>query len=693
MRLHVRGLFSGILIGLLSIPGDCLALPQQAPAGKDSSDPASKVLIATPVERAPGNATASQDSAPQQAPEPAKPAQSGMGSGIAGGLGAAAQYDEQKRPITAGGFVDSGPVVFQDITKQAGLSGWVHKMGVPEKKFIVETNGSGVGLIDYDNSGWLSIYLVNGSTFDALDGKEPPPHAALFRNNHDGTFTDIAAQAGVTNDRWGYGVSIADYDNDGWPDIYVGNYGKNRLYHNNHNGTFTDKAEEAHVALGNWSPGSAWGDYDGDGRLDLYVSGYVHFDRDNLPIGGSKAVGYAFCQYRGAAVNCGPRGLKGEPDHLFHNNGDGTFTDVTVKAGVEDKDNYYGFTAIFVSLNANGKPDLVVGNDSEPNFLYINKGDGTFDDQSYVSGFALNKDGREIASMGIAAGDYENSGLVDFFVTDFGDDYKVLYHNDGDASFTDVSYKAGVAQVTIPFVGWGDGFLDYDNDSWLDLFEVNGHVYPEVDQHDWGTTWAERSLLFHNVPDTSSPKRQVNARKFEYVPAVKGTGLAVLTPARGAAFGDLFNDGKIDVIINPIDGPPTLLRNVNPDHHHWVELKLVGGPKSPRDATCATVFLSANGTRMRQDVLASGSYISSNDRRLHFGLGDATDAGTAEIHWPSGAKETVKLPAEDRIFTITEGQGITAALCGGKDCAAAQAPNEVPPAPAAGAKKKASGNL
>jgi hypothetical protein len=599
-----------------------------------------------------------QQSAAQEPPK----AQQGMG-GIAGGRGAAPVYDEQRRPITAGGFVDKGTVVFQDITKAAGLSGWIHKMGVPEKKFIVETNGSGVALIDYDNSGWLSIYLVNGSTFDALDGKEEPPHAALFRNNHDGTFTDVAAQAGVTNDRWGYGVSVADYDNDGWPDIYVGNYGKNRLYHNNHDGTFTDVAEKAGVALGNWSPGSAWGDYDGDGLLDLYVTGYVHFDRDNLPLSGSKAVGYANCMYRGAAVNCGPRGLKGEPDHLFHNNGDGTFTDVTVKAGVEDKENYYGFSTIFVSLNGNGKPDLVVGNDSEPNFLYINKGDGTFDDQSYVSGFALNKDGREIASMGIAVGDYENNGLIDLFVDDFGDDYKVLYHNDGDASFTDVSYKAGIAQTTIPFVGWGDGFIDYDNDGWLDLLTVNGHVYPQVDEHDWGTTWAERPLLFHNVPEANG-----KGRRFEYVPPVKGSGLAVVIPARGAAFGDLFNDGKIDVIINPIDGPPVLLRNVNPDHHHWVEMKLVGGPKSPRDATCATVYLKANGMRMRQDVLASGSYISANDRRPQFGLGDATDAGTAEIHWPSGAKEMVKLPAVDRIYTITEGQGITGALCEGKPC-------------------------
>jgi hypothetical protein len=362
-------------------------------------------------------------------------------------------------------------------------------------------------------------------------------------------------------------------------------------------------------------------------------------------------------------VNCGPRGLPGEADHLFHNNGDGTFTDVTVKAGVQDKQPYYGFTAIFVSLNANGRPDLVVGNDSQPNYLYINKGDGTFEDDSYSSGFALNDDGREIASMGIAAGDYENNGQVDFFVTDFGDDYKVLYHNDGNNSFSDVSYKAGVARTTIPFVGWGDGFLDYDNDGWLDLFMVNGHVYPQVDQHKWGTSFAERPLLFHNIPNPEG-----KGRRFEYVPPVQGTGLATVIPARGAAFGDLFNDGKIDVVINPIDGPPVLLRNVNPDHHHWVEVQLVGGPKSPRDATCATAFLTANGMRQRQDVLASGSYISSNDRRLHFGLGDATDAGSLEIHWPSGERETIKLPEVDRIYTVTEGNGITGALCGATEC-------------------------
>jgi hypothetical protein len=581
-------------------------------------------------------------------------------SGISSAGTFAPVYDAEKRPITAGGFVDKGPVVFEDATKAAGLSSWQHVMGTKQKKYILETDGSGVGLLDYDNDGWLDIYLVNGSTYDALSGKKTPPHSALFHNNHDGTFTDVAAKAGVTNDRWGFGGAIGDYDNDGFPDIFVANFGKNRLYHNNRDGTFIDVGEKAGITLGNWSDGATWGDYDGDGRLDLFVSGYVHYDLKHEPTPTDGTVALAFCQLHGVPVMCGPHGLKGEPDHLFHNNGDGTFTDVSLKAGVADVNAYYGFTAIFVDVNNDGKVDLLVANDSEPNYLYINKGDGTFEDQSYVSGFALNKDGREIASMGMAVGDYLNNGLVDLLITDFSDDFKALYRNDGEASFTDVADEAGIAQMAVPFVGWGAGFLDYDNDGWQDLMMINGHVYPEVDQHDWGTTFAERPLLFRN---------QGNG-KFEYIPPVKGSGLATLTSGRGAAFGDLFNTGKTDVVINPIDGPPVLLKNVSPDHHHWVKLQLVGGPKSPRDAVGATLYLRANGMSQRQDVMSGGSYISSNDQRPHFGLGNATDAGTAEIHWPSGAKETVKLPAVDRIYTITEGKGITDDPCIWKGCKA-----------------------
>lgn len=556
--------------------------------------------------------------------------------------------DSEKRPITAGGFVKSGPVVFENIAEKAGLTKWRHVMGTPEKKFILETVGSGVALLDYDNDGWLDIYLVNGSTYDALTGKTTPPHAALFHNNHDGTFTDVAARAGVTNDRWGFGVAVGDYDNDGWPDIYVTNFGKNRLYHNNHDGTFTDVADKAGVALGNWSTGPTFGDYDRDGFLDLFVPGYVHYDLDHPPIPGSSAVKFPTCEFRGINVMCGPRGLQGEPDHLFHNNGNGTFTEVSKKAGVSDPNDYYGLTAVFADINNDGRPDLMVADDSTPNYLYVNKGDGTFEDDSYVSGYALNENGRETASMGIAVGDYRNNGLLDLYNTVFSDDYNPLYRNDGNASFSEISYQAGIAEVTIPFLGWGTGFLDYDNDGWKDLLAVNGHVYPQVDNAEWGTTFAQRPLLFHNI----------EGKSFQLVPAVEGTGLASLLTGRGAAFGDLFNDGKIDVVINQLEGPPALLRDVSPDHNHWVALKLVGGQGSPKDAVGATVYLTAGGIRQRGDVLSGGSFASSNDPRVHFGIGTAGRVDKLEIHWPSGKVESWQLPAVDRFYTVVEGQGV-----------------------------------
>ena len=596
-------------------------------------------------------AVAQQDSGQKKTDSPSAPQAPAQAPGTVstGGVHAAV-LDSEKRPITAGGFVDTGPVVFQDISAKAGLTRWRHVMGTPEKTFILETVGSGVALLDYDNDGWLDIYLVNGSTYDAISGKTSPPHAALFHNNHDGTFTDVAEKAGVTNDRWGFGVAVGDYDNDGWPDLYVTNFGKNRLYHNNHDGTFTDVAEKAGVTLGNWSTGATFGDYDGDGRLDLFVPGYVHYDIEHPPVPGSSVVAFSTCDFRGIKVMCGPRGLKGEPDHLFHNNGDGTFTEVSAKAGVADANAYYGLTAAFVDLNNDGKADLVVANDSTPNYLYINKGNGTFEDASYASGYALNENGRETASMGIAVGDYFNNGLLDLYNTVFSDDYNPLYRNEGDANFTDVSYRAGIAESTIPFLGWGTGFLDFDNDGWKDLFAANGHVYPAVDQSDWGTTFAERPLLFHNLRNG----------KFDLVPAVKGTGLASVLTARGAAFGDLFNDGKIDVVINQLDNTPVLLRNVNNDQNHWVGIKLIGGAKSPRDAVGAAVYLTAGGIRQRADVISGGSYASANDFRVHFGLGSASKVESVEIHWPSGATERVNLPAADRFYTINEGKGIVA---------------------------------
>ena len=354
-------------------------------------------------------------------------------------------------------------------------------------------------------------------------------------------------------------------------------------------------------------------------------------------------------------MSCGPRGLKGEPDHLFHNNGDGTFTDVSEKAGVADKAGYYGLGAVFVDINNDGKPDLLVGNDSTPNYLYLNKGDGTFDDESYASGFALNEAGRETASMGIAVGDWQNTGQLDVFNTTFSDDYKPLYHNEGDANFTDISYHIGLGEITVPFLSWGDAFFDYDNDGWKDLLMSDGHVYPQADKYNWGTSWKERPMLFHNI----------GGKRFEAVPAVEGTGLADVIAGRGMAVGDLFNDGKIDAVINVIDGHPVLLRNVSPDKNHWLEVKLAGsgchptvpGPKSPCDAVGATVYLTANGIKQREDVLSGGSYLSNNDPRPHFGLGQATSVDSIEVHWPGGKVEKFTVPGVDRIVTLTEGTG------------------------------------
>ena len=588
-----------------------------------------------------------QSAIDQQAPRPTEGGQAPAASGVNTGGPHAAVLDDQHRPITAGGFVKAGPIVFEDIADKSGLSTWRHQMGTPEKKYILETVGSGVGLLDYDKDGWLDIYLVNGSTYEAMSGKATPPHAALFHNNHDGTFTDVTAKAGVANDRWGFGVAVADYDNDGWPDFYVSNFGKNRLYHNNHDGTFTDVAEKAGVALGNWSTGSTWGDFDGDGKLDLFVPGYVHYDIANPPSQGSKNVAFSFCQFRGVRVMCGPRGLPGEPDHLFHNNGDGTFTDVSRKAGVGDeKSTNYGLASVFIDVNNDGKLDLLVADDSTPNYLYLNKGDGTFEDASFASGYALNEGGRETASMGIATGDLTHNGLVDIFNTTFSDDYKPLYRNDGDGNFTDVSYQLKIAEPTIPFLGWGASFFDYDNDGWLDLLFVNGHVYPQVDSLDWGTSWKQRAVLFHNVKG-----------KLELVPAVEGTALAKVAVARGLAYGDLFNDGRIDAVINNMDGTPSLFRNVSVQQNHWIGLTLVGGPSSPRDAVGTTVYLTANGFRQRQDVLSGGSFASSSDQRLHFGLGTATKIDAVEVHWPSGLWEQIAPPGIDAIVTITEGKG------------------------------------
>ncbi len=505
----------------------------------------------------------------------------------------------------------------------------------------------GVAIFDYDGDGWPDIYLLNGSTMPALLGKEKAPQAALYRNLGNWKFEDVTDKAGLANERWGMGVAIGDYDNDGRPDIFVGNFGVSRLYHNNGDGTFTDVADRLGVARKGWSTGASWGDYDGDGRLDLFVPGYLEIDLNNLPRNPSDAnkpgaAGQNFCQFRGSPVMCGPRSLTGESDTLYHQKPDGTFEDVSVKAGVDDPQKYYGFTSAFVHVNEDALLDLIVVNDSTPKLLYMNKGDGTFEEVGYPSGVALNENGREQAGMGLAVGDYDNDGRVDFHITNFSDDSNVLYHNDGDGNFSDITFLAGLGEITLPFLGWGTSFIDYDNDGWKDLLIAQGHDLDTVELTSPNLRYREPLLLAHN-----------NGKRFADVSAQSGAVFQKTWVARGVAIGDLDNDGRLDAVITTNEGPAYVLHNETATHHHWIWLKLVGH-KSNRDGIGAGVRVTtATGAQFAIATTAS-SYLSSGDKRVHFGLGNSEKIAEIQIRWPSGIVQTLTNVRADQILQIDE---------------------------------------
>jgi enediyne biosynthesis protein E4 len=525
-----------------------------------------------------------------------------------------------------------------DVTAAAGIR--FRHTSSPDKIHIPDVMSGGVVLIDYDRDGWPDVYFTDAPTVAmAIAGKTA--RGALYHNNRNGTFTDVTDKAGVATPCIAMGGSVGDYNNDGWPDMYITCLGGNVLYRNNGDGTFTDVAKQAGVRDGRWSTGSSFADYDGDGLVDLMVANYVDFRLDHIPDQGR-------CQYRGIDVHCLlPKGMTGAGDSLFHNNGDGTFTDVSKKAGVDDTKGYYGLSVVWSDFNNTGRPSIFIANDKTPNYLYRNDGNGRFTDIGAQSGTAVNADGKVQANMGVAVGDYLHTGLLSIYTTAFFGEYKVLYRNDGNWNFEDVSYEAGIAGPSLPYVGWGTSFVDLDNDGWLDLIAVNGHVYPEADSFKLVEHYRQSGYVFLNQKNGTfcDASREVSR------------ALAVPRASRGLVVGDLFNNGQMDVIYSDLDGSPTVLRNQGISGLSWVSFELAG-VKSNRLAIGAKLKVVAGGMTQTGEIHSGGSYLSQNDLRVHFGLGESRMIDLLEIHWPSGKVETIKDLAVDKFYSVLEGSGI-----------------------------------
>jgi hypothetical protein len=538
----------------------------------------------------------------------------------------------------------TGPAWFVDVAKDAGLNMQNVNGEADTKKYIIETTGSGVGIIDYDRDGWPDIFFVNGTTLagEANAGSRPTNH--LYHNNHDGTFTDVTVEAGLNATGWGQGVCVGDYDNDGYDDLYVTYFGENKLYHNEGNGTFKEVATRAGVTGDGtkWGTGCAFVDYDRDGRLDLMVANYVQLDIKTLPKPGEGLT----CIWKGTPVMCGPRGLPYTTNVLYHNLGNGRFEDVSKSAGITKTYGHYCFSVSTLDYNQDGWPDIYVACDSTPSILFRNNKDGTFTDVSPNANAAYDEDGREQAGMGSTVGDYDNDGWPDIFKTNFSDDTSSLYHNEKDGTFSPAISDAGL-RLNTQYLGWGTMFLDLDNSGWLSLLSVNGHVYPEVDSAHLGSSYKEPRLLYQNLENG----------KFKDISKDAGPGCTTPASSRGMATADFWNDGRVSAVINNIDSKPMLLVNRASNKNHWLGITL-RGTSSNRDGVGARVTLfSASGKRWVQEVRSGSSYLSSSDRRLHFGLGDSTKVDHINILWPSGREENFQLQAVDRFISLLEGTG------------------------------------